>query len=87
MRQSEGIGNDGNGVFIYGGLEGPLWGVKSEQTPARSESISLNNTSHSLFLICCINVFGIRSRTPSRSLRSPHLKRDQISLKAQRKQF
>lgn len=40
--------------FIYSGLQGPLWGVRSEQTPLGSESISLN-TSHSLFLICGIN--------------------------------
>lgn len=45
MKQSKGIENDGNGIFIYRGLEGPLWGVKSEQTPAGSESRHLNNTS------------------------------------------
>lgn len=45
MRQSKGIENEGNGIFIYRGLEGPLWGVKPEQTPAGSESKRLNSPS------------------------------------------
>lgn len=74
MKLSKGIENDGNGVFIYSGLEGPLRGVRSEQTPVGSEPVSLNNNLHSLFLICCTSVFGMRSRTPSRNSDLPILK-------------
>lgn len=73
MKLSKGIENDRNGVFIYSGLEGPFRGVRSEQTPVGSEPRSLN-TLHSLFLICCTSVFGMRSRTPSRNSDLPILK-------------